>query len=421
MAKLRKKKRVPFLREVGVWRGLCGRGIVTKMGVMNENYAAVRAITSGSPHFFGYYDKCPWSADGGRVLAMRAEFQDRAPTVDDRLMLGVVRLSDLRFEPFAQTSAWNWQQGTMLQWLPDGEVIFNDRDSGGRLISVICDPSSGRRRELPRAVYAVHPGGHEAICLDYHRLQSLRPGYGYRPAADINALTRAPDDVGLWRLDLRTGDEQLILSIAEAAQIECPAAPEAAHWFNHATYNTDGSRLCFLHRYADELAQAGKWRTRLFTLRSDGSGLYLLNGRGMTSHFAWRDPSHLIAWTWKAGPDGENLAGYWLMTDESDDATWVGKDVLTRDGHMTYSPDGRWLLTDEYPSGPAREQPLLLFNPRTGARAELGRFAAPLSGELRCDLHPRWNRDGTAVCFDSAHSGTRQVYIADVSRFVAGD
>ena len=68
------------------------------------------------------------------------------------------------------------------------------------------------------------------------------------------------------------------------------------------------------------------------------------------------------------------------MRDRSDEAEAVGPGVLTRDGHMTYSPDGRWLVTDEYPSGDPPAQPLLLFELATGRRVEVGRSAAPLAG-----------------------------------------
>jgi hypothetical protein len=53
-------------------------------------------------------------------------------------------------------------------------------------------------------------------------------------------------------------------------------------------------------------------------------------------------------------------------------------------------------------------------------RHDLGSFYADpgLSKENRCDLHPRWSRDGTEVCIDSVHGEDRQMYIVDVSGIV---
>ena len=75
-----------------------------------------------------------------------------------------------------------------------------------------------------------------------------------------------------------------------------------------------------------------------------------------------------------------------------------------------------------FPGGEEHCRALLLYRPEDGLRVELGPFRSPpeLSGEIRCDLHPRWNRDGTKVCFDSAHEGARQLYVMDVSSVVNG-
>jgi hypothetical protein len=384
---------------------------------------SVRAVTSGHPHFFGYYDKCPWSFDGRRMLACRAPFQDRPPTEQDPLILGVVDLDRREFEPFAETTAWCWQQGTMLQWLPDGSVIYNSRRDG-RLVGVINNLATGRTRELPRPVYAVHPGGHEAISLDFHRLQTLRPGYGYPPGIELSPSNLAPDDIGLWRIDLEAAKAELILSIAQArAHQHDPRSDNVPNWFNHVTYNTDGSRFCFLHRFKCADGSIGPWVTRLFTLDSRGSELYLLNPYGKTSHFDWRDPKHLVAWCNqpRAGREG-TVDAYYVLEDGTGRSEPLGEGTLTRDGHMTYSPDRRWLLTDEYPDKRDGCRPLLLYELATGRRIEVGRFFAPpqLHGELRCDLHPRWNRNGTQVCIDSAHEGVRQMYVVDVSSITRG-
>ncbi len=372
-------------------------------------------VTAGGPHFFGYYDKCPWRADGRALLAARAEFQDRPPTETDVLTLGVVNLdADNAFEPFAETTAWSWQQGTMLQWAGDrNRVVYNSRREDGQVVGKVHDLDTGEVREVPRPIYALHTNGREAISLDFHRLQTLRPGYGYPPKTDITEHNAAPDDVGLWQVNLETGQERLACSIGRARlHHEDPRGRGAHHWVNHATYNTDGSRFCFLHRFRCAEGRAGPWITRLFTCEPDGAELYLLNGHGVVSHFAWRDPNHLLAWS--DGPAGEPPA-YHLLQDKTQSGQVLAEGLLDRDGHMTYSPDGRWILTDTYPGKADGKQSLFLLNVKSGQLVEVGRFEAPLKGPLRCDLHPRFSRDGKQVCFDSAHTGTRQVWVMDVS------
>jgi Tol biopolymer transport system component len=47
-------------------------------------------------------------------------------------------------------------------------------------------------------------------------------------------------------------------------------------------------------------------------------------------------------------------------------------------------------------------------------------YCVPRLLRLRCDLHPRWSRDSKKVSIDSAHEGSRQIYVLDVEKIVAG-
>jgi len=383
-----------------------------------EPWCPVKRATQGPLfHFFGYYDKCPWDASGRYLLAMRVAFMNRPPGPEDIAVIGYVDLeNDCRWHPLAETVAWYWQQGTMLQWMPrapDREIIFNTRTREG-FGSTILDVKTGASRSLPRPIYALASDGCSAVTLNFSRVHRTRPGYGYVGVPDRWEGELAPEHDGIYCLDLESGESRLIISLAQIARIEPESSMEGAiHWFNHLQFNTTGTRFLFLHRWRDPSGKARQ--TRMFTANPDGSDIAFLGREGMVSHFDWRDETHVLAWSTRGG---ENH--YHLYEDQSERIEVVGQDVLDQDGHCSYSPDRRWILTDTYPDRLESKRTLILYDPGTNRRIDIGRFhsSPQIAGEIRCDLHPRWNRDGTQVCFDSIHEGERQMYVADVSAVV---
>ena len=384
------------------------------------------AVTRGPKHhWFGYYDKCPWSADGRYMLAMEADFMDRPGRPDDSIRVGLVDLEegDGEFHALDETHAWCWQQGTMLQWLgtdPNRLIIYNSVEDG-RYVSIIRDIHSGETRTIPRPIYAVSPDGTQAIGLNFARVNRTRPGYSYRALPDPTEGEMHPEDDGIWHIDLETGETELVITIDQIVGIAYRQSMENENWFNHMQFCTDGSRFVWLHRWyrpgggSDKFS--GKTRyTRMFTAKPDGSEICLLADHDMVSHFDWLDERHIVAYA------AHRQIGnrYFLYRDQSPWLSVVGGDVFTSDGHMSYSPgDRRYLLTDTYWDAEMKRT-LMIYDTETGARADLGRFLSPrrYSEEIRCDLHPRWNRDGTKVCFDSIHEGTRQIYVIDLDDII---
>ena len=385
-----------------------------------EKLAPVRQITKGPRfHWFGYYDKFQFSPDNRFVLANEVDFEHRSPKSDDVIHIGMVDLQDGdKWTELGTTRAWNWQQGCMLQWLPGSksEIIWNDRE-GDRFVAHILDVKSGKKRTLPNPIYNVSPDGKTGIAPDFRRLNDCRPGYGYTGIPDPNFDVKAPEDAGLWSMDMKTGKQTLLLSFAKLAKIPYTGKPDAAftpdakHWFNHLLFNTNGSRFFFLHRWRN--TPTGGFRTRAFTVNRDGKKLFCLDPWGGTSHFIWRDPKHIMAWAWHPS-HGEK---FYLYKDLTDKVEVVGPDEMTVNGHNTYLPGTKnlWVLNDTYPDAKRLQHPYLYHLP-TRRKVPLGHFPAPrdYTGEWRCDNHPRASRDGKFVCIDSPHNGGRQMYLIDV-------
>ena len=151
----------------------------------------------------------------------------------------------------------------------------------------------------------------------------------------------------------------------------------------------------------------------MFTANLDGTDLREVVpwGKGV-SHFDWRSPTEIIATYRLNGPSAQHV----LFTDGADDHREVGAGFIVGDGHCTFSPDGQWFVTDPR-TGLLPERSLRVFNVETNEGHVLGTF--PLgefsSGDLRCDLHPRWHPSGKVICFDAIEKGgTRQVHFAKI-------
>lgn len=385
----------------------------------------VRAITRGPKHhWFGYYDKLQFDPTGRYVLGMQVDFEHRAPRADDVIRIGMVDLEDDdRWIELGESRAWCWQQGCMLQWLPGSasEIIWNDRQ-GDRFVSHVLDVHSGDKRTLPHPVYTLSSDGKTAVAPDFRRINDMRPGYGYAGLPDPHADQLTPDDTGILRMDLTSGQAETILSIADV--VRTGVVPDERlgnkHYFNHLLFNPSGTRFIALHRWRN---RTGSFSTRMITAGVDGSDIRIVCGNGYTSHFIWRDDEHILAQS--RHHDGNDQWGNFLFrdVDGGGEVREIGRGVLDRGGHLSYLPGNRWILNDTYPKGKERLQTPHVYHIESGRRIDLGQFHLPpaYTGQWRVDTHPRYSPDARWVCIDSPHNGQgRQLHLIDISRLNIG-
>jgi hypothetical protein len=153
------------------------------------------------------------------------------------------------------------------------------------------------------------------------------------------------------------------------------------------------------------------WNTTAFTVQTDGTNLQrCFPDEWGGSHFDWLDDDRLMV---TAKYEGKAY-GHVLFTVGEKDYKRLGGGILDYDGHGTFSPDGRWMVTDSYPADGSHEQKLVLMDMSSEAVISLGRFVEPpeFTKGWRCDLHPRWSPDGSLIGFNSTFTGSRQVYVA---------
>ena len=361
---------------------------------------------AGKHVFFGYYDLRQIDASGERMLVHVVD--QKADAAKDPARIGYFHTETGDFVSVVQTAAWCWQQGARLRWHPVQEdwILYNDV-SDGAYVTRIYDLAAGEERgSFCAALYDIDRSASFGLSLNFSRLQRLRPGYGYSLLRDDTQGDPAPEDDGIFYVDLQSGLKTLLVSLAElAAQVDDPQADE--HYINHISIAPDGNRFLFFH--IRTLKGDTHWRTRLcvYDMRTDT--YTILEEEDRISHYAWMGNEQILATCW--GPLKEQY--YCIYDVQTGAKRRIEDERLMQDGHPVFLRADGWFLADTYPL--ANEmQTLFAYDLQTGTCQELVHlYSDPrLYDETRCDLHPRVSPDERYITVDSTcEHGCRQVIL----------
>lgn len=357
----------------------------------------------GCDSFFGYYDKYP--EKNGWVLFHSFNGNTRQkPSNQQPLNISAFQIASGKIIEFGKSHAYNWQQGSRLQWLDKKSFIFNDvSDDNQHYISKIYSidqkvPST----QIDFPIYDTYTDF--GLSLNFKRLAALDSDYGYTFLPFDNTELNDLDNDGIIYIDLKNNSKHLIISFSEVIeQFGQPTMKKAKHKFNHIMISPDGKQFMFIHRWY----QKGIKYDSLMVANTDGTQLRCLANDGMVSHCFWKDNAHILGYL----RDMDLGNKYFLIDLKNGNKNAIGLGIIDGfgDGHPYIS--NNQVLFDTYPDK-SRMKALYLYNLKTELLNKVGEFFEPLSYKesYRCDLHPRMNEDGTIIYIDSVHEGNRRLY-----------
>jgi hypothetical protein len=354
--------------------------------------------------FFGYYNACPENSLGDIVFM----------TVDKEMVRGsqsyaakiFLKYVDGSISCIGETFSYNWQQGSMISWLNDNMIIFNfyclDTDSYG---SKIIDKNGSIVKVIESPVYSVDSEQMLGLTLNFERLKVVRPDYGYFNLKHDRCFTMSDD--GIWKIDLLSGRFFLLLTLDAIINFRVVGDIEGAfHWVNHIEISPEGNRFVFFHRWKLNSERI----TRLFVCNMDGSGLNVLPGDRIVSHFCWMNNSEILIFC-----NIESRLDFYIINVNDSSYRPFSKSFLKVDGHPSLSPSGKFILIDSYPSRD-RFSNLYIFDIKNDKLVNLGQFYQPIryTKEFRIDLHPKWGNTDNRIYFESGHTGKRRFFVANL-------
>ena len=76
-------------------------------------------------HFFGYYDKSPLNYSKNFILSHNVEHEGSSIKKNHFAKICLTNLNNYETKIISSTYAWNYQQGSQLQWISEDKFIFN--------------------------------------------------------------------------------------------------------------------------------------------------------------------------------------------------------------------------------------------------------------------------------------------------------
>jgi len=369
---------------------------------------------------FFFYQCLQFDATGRYLLGMKVYFEYRDIQPTDRADVGYIDLKDRhKWTKIGDTTAWSWQQGARLQWRPQSdEIVWNDcSDDGTSFVCRLYNFRTGKRRSLPRPIYDLSPDSKTALTHDFERMHK---GTDYVGIEDKYKGQHAPSETGIWKMNMDTGNAELIMPLDRMASIACGGKiPSSGHFYIFREgWNPSGTRfITFIKDPENRLFEG-------YSIAANGRDVrYLYHN---PSHHAWLDDDHIMDFGYHKPPGGQALRGYFLFKD---DGSGTAKELLWPvdvddgyggDGHGSFVPGfgGDWIISDTYAIHGFQHlfmyhRPSKLFVPlaklKCDRRMDIG------DDEHRVDLHPRLSPTGSLVSIDASHEGLgRQMYVIDI-------
>lgn len=392
------RNRFPLLKNV--IRDIYQAGSVLVFNPKSELPEGVEVVQNA---FFGFHDKSPWSYNSEHIILHKivpeASHVEIARVATDDL-------SSNRMLTIGKTRAWNYQQGSMLQWIGSGtEFAYNDFDERDKPVCRLCDINGGEICTLPYHIGASSPNGMYAVSFSFNELGKHMPGYGYSvtsPNSDIS------NNVFFTIHNLEEHSKRVEVTrdrIKSESQLPSQLLQES--FVTHFQFNCNSNKLFFLHR------ATGKFKalsSELFVYDIDNDKLRNLELGSFISHLNWYDESRILAYA-----NNHALDSYLIINATSGATTALGDGFYSNDGHPQRRPNHDQFVTDSYPDR-MRIQELSMFDINSKSKRVIAKVFSPLrfKNEYRCDLHPRWDRSGCKLSIDLVHNNTRSFAVIPI-------
>lgn len=384
----------------------------------------------GKNHFFGYYDKSPLNDTKKFLLSHEVTSLGKKLNKSDEAKICLTNLENKSIRYIETSKAWNYQQGSQLQWLSKNKFIFNSYEK--KYIAKIFDSEDFKfKKILENPIYSISDDKKIYSSIDYSRIHKFREGYGYLQVEYKNneSLLKICD----------VEDSRILLELYKEDFKFYSDIDFDVCWIDHILFAPNGYDFTFLLRSMNKNRNLFSY---LFYYNFKEKKLVNVLDTGMAGHGSWLDETNFIIWARNKNTVKKisqinnnfikkivnivrffgvpsfirkNIYGdNFLKFNKSEGIINELKlNIATKisGGHFSFFKDKNLMLSDTY-HNEKNQSELFIYDFKNESIKFINKFSCPKEikdKSYRCDLHPRIISENEII-IDSTHEGFRGIY-----------
>ena len=363
---------------------------------------------------FGYYDASSISSCNKFIINISFNEREFHEAIISIHRLDACNQNSLVCEkmPIFSTysRAHNYQQASLVRWVNSSDkknrsFIYNDIANNYLFSNLITFNTENleveNRKKFNYPIQTISNLTSNAISIDYKRLSYFRKEYSYNNFSDQSDLFL---EFPVFEFCLSSGKIKrkfdffnINNTLINSSNIDLLNPQLSNKWnINHACYSPYSDNFVFLLRIYDN---KGRRISHLYYCSANGDLIHCIEGT--ISHYCFIDDDLLFIWGNSIGHN-KFKCSYFIYKISETTIIHLPKLADFKDGHPCYSEPLNSVFFDTYPNF-FREVSLYKYKLDTEEIEKIKKIRIPLKfyGESRIDLHPRINKKGNILSFDT--------------------
>lgn len=381
--------------------------------------------------FFGYFNKSPISLNKKFIVFHSSNFKGRMPSQGEKIKIILYDTLKKTYSELDNTASWNWQIGSMLQWLDQNTKVIYNTFEYNNPSTIILDVQTNIKERHPYNFITVNKNLSCYLSINFNLLNDSRVGYGYNYGKKYNK--------DFYFIEYNYLKKKINFKL-DKKFFQKKNNSFKNHSLEHFEYSPSGNMISFIERW--DISNSHRFSRLVIMDRKSKKYLFTTNC-GRLTHYIWLNDNSIVYFGSSSSlvtnkfrnqkpylfnkllkfykflkfnkinfiKNNLNGDGFKLLDLKLNQVMDIPIDKKYGDGHPTYNQSQNKIFIDTYPDTNGNCY-LYSFDFNTNFTDLIHEFKVDtksLNSGYRTDLHPKISFSNDLVFLDYENSHRRMI------------